>query len=85
MLIEFYGKECPQCIDMEKIVARVEKEEGVKIERRETWYNDENNKQFEECDKGRCGGVPFFINTDNDKFICGEATYEELKAWVNGK
>jgi hypothetical protein len=26
--------------------------------------------------------VPFFYNTDNKKFVCGEATYEELKDWA---
>jgi len=30
-------------------------------------------------DKGHCGGVPFFINTETGKWICGEASYEELK------
>ncbi|MBI5139829.1 MAG: hypothetical protein HZA94_00025 [Candidatus Vogelbacteria bacterium] len=82
MLIEFYGKGCPHCVDMGLIIARLEKEEGVKIEKYETWHNEENSKKFESYDKGRCGGVPFFINTSNDKFICGEASYEELKAWA---
>jgi len=82
MLIEFYGKECPHCVTMERLIVRLEKEEGVTVERCETWYNDENNKRFESYDKGRCGGVPFFINTDNDEFLCGEVTYEELRAWA---
>ena len=33
-------------------------------------------------DRGRCGGVPFFINTETDATICGEATIDELKAWA---
>lgn len=82
MLIEFYGKECPHCVDMDRLLARLEKEEGIKVERKEIWCDEENNKKFESYDKGRCGGVPFFINTNTDEFLCGEVTYEELKAWA---
>jgi len=84
-LLEFHGRECPHCVKMVPLIERLEKEEGVKIERHETWHDEKNAELLDKYDKGRCGGVPFFVNTDNDAFICGEATYEELKFWARGK
>lgn len=85
MLIDFYGQECPHCVKMNPLVDKLEKEEGIKVERVETWHNEENVKKYEQYEKGRCGGVPFFINTDTDKFICGEAGYEDLKKLAKGE
>ena len=79
MLIEFYGEECPHCIKLKPLIERLEKEEGAKVERRETWHDQENEKLRQEHDKGLCGGVPFLINTVSGKFVCGEVPYEELK------
>ena len=81
-LLEFYGTECPHCVDMHDLVVRLEKEENIKIEALEIWHNKENEKIMEKYDKDLCGGVPFFFNTKNNKFICGEASYEELKNWA---
>lgn len=81
-LLEFFGTECPHCIDMKPLVEKLMKEEGVKVESFETWHNEENAKKMEEYDKGLCGGVPFFYNTDTKKFICGETGYDELKKWA---
>jgi hypothetical protein len=67
---------------MKVLVAKLEKEEGVKVDSFETWHNEENAKKMEEYDKDLCGGVPFFYNTKNKKFICGEASYDELKDWA---
>lgn len=85
MLIDFYGKECPHCIRMMPLVERLEKEAGLKVERLEVWHDQENAKKLEEYDKGQCGGVPFFINTETGAIICGEAPYEKLKAWAGVK
>lgn len=82
MLIDFYGTECPHCLRMEPLVEKLEKETGVKVEKVEVWHNEENAKKMEGYDKGRCGGVPFFVNTDTDAIICGETSYENLKAWA---
>jgi thiol-disulfide isomerase/thioredoxin len=82
MLIEFYGEECPHCIRMRPLVEKLEKETGVKVEKYEVWHNEENAKKMEEYDKGFCGGVPFFINTETGDFICGETSYEELQRWA---
>jgi thiol-disulfide isomerase/thioredoxin len=84
-LLEFYGTECPHCEKMHELVARLEKQEGIKVESLEVWHNKENEKKLLELDKDLCGGVPFFFNTKSKKWICGEATYEELKDWATGK
>ena len=84
-LLEFYGNECPHCIRMHKLVERLEKEEGVKVDSFECWDNEENEKKLLELDKDMCGGVPFFYNTNTKKFICGEVEYEELKNWALDK
>jgi thiol-disulfide isomerase/thioredoxin len=84
-LLEFYGEDCPHCVDMAKLVSKLEKEEGIKIQRFEVWNNAENEKKLLELDKDLCGGVPFFYNTQNNKFICGEADYKTLKAWAKGE
>lgn len=85
MLLEFYGTECSHCITMRPIVEELEKKENLKFEKFEVWHSPENAEKLEKYDRGRCGGVPFFINTDTDKFICGEASYEELKNLAEGK
>ena len=84
-LIEFYGEECPNCIAMKDSVEKLEKEMGVQIEKFEVWHAKENLKKYEELEKGRCGGVPFFVNTETDAFICGAATFEELVEWAGEK
>lgn len=84
MLLEFYGKECPHCIKMAPLVDKLEKD-GVKVEKYEVWHNDEYAKKMEEYDKDLCGGVPFYFNTETNKHICGETSYEELKQWALGK
>ena len=70
---------------MHELVEKLEKEDGVKVDRFEVWHNDENAKKLEAIDKGLCGGVPFFYNTESKKFICGEADYKELKNWAMNK
>src|SRR3989344_3511343 len=84
MLIEFYGKECPHCAKMALVVDKLEKEEGIKIEKYEVWHDDKNLQKMQEYDRGLCGGVPFFYNTEDKTFLCGEASLEELKKWATG-
>lgn len=67
---------------MEPLVDQLQKETGVTVDRLEVWHNDENMKTMEKYDKNLCGGVPFFFNTETNKFICGEASYDELKTWA---
>lgn len=81
MLIEFYGAECSHCQDMAPIVKKLQ-EEGLEIVQKETWHDEANAEEFEAVDKGRCGGVPFFVNPKTDAFICGEASEEDLRKLV---
>lgn len=83
-LLEFYGAECPHCVRMEPLVARLEKELGRRVGRYEVWHNLENRQLMSQYDKDICGGVPFYYNTASAEWICGEADYEELKKWAQG-
>lgn len=84
-LLEFYGTECPHCVRMHELVERLEKEEGIKVESLEVWHNEANEKRLLELDKDMCGGVPFFYNTQTNKFICGETDYATMKKWAKGE
>ncbi len=84
MLLEFYGTECSHCQKMAPLVERLEKEMGVRVEKYEVWHNEENAEKMKEYDKGYCGGVPFFYNTETNDYICGEVPYEELAHWAHG-
>jgi len=85
-LLFFYGLDCPHCISAEKHIDKLIGE-GFDIQKVEIWNNKENDKILEELDKGDdcCGGVPFFLNKTTGKTICGEASYKEIKNWVEGK
>ncbi len=83
--MEFYGETCPHCIAMKPKVERLEKELGIEIEKREVWNDPSNAEAMKELDKGMCGGVPFFINTESNQFICGATDYKTLKAWAEGE
>ncbi|KKW29341.1 MAG: hypothetical protein UY72_C0048G0003 [Candidatus Uhrbacteria bacterium GW2011_GWD2_52_7] len=84
-LLEFYGETCPHCVEMRPMVEKLEKELGVTVEKYEVWNSEENAKKLEEIDRGLCGGVPFFYNTENEKFICGSCSEEDLKTWMVGE
>ncbi len=81
----FFGTECEHCAKMEKIVQKLEKEKNIKVNRFEVWHEKENRMTMEALDIEPCGGVPFFLNQETTKTICGEATYEELKDWAGIK
>lgn len=84
MLFFYYGEECPHCHDMMPLVDTLI-QEGIEITKLETWHNEEHAKQLAGVDKGRCGGVPYFYNSENDQFICGSASEERVRAWAQGK
>lgn len=81
-LLYFYGEECPHCHRMMPLIEQLEKETGLKLEKYEVWHNEENARLMDEYDKNLCGGVPFFYNTANQEWICGETSYEKLKQWA---
>ena len=86
-IIMYHGAECPHCHAMMPLVEKLEKETGIKIEKKEVWHNEKNademrSKQeiiLETCDDL---GVPCFLSKSTEKAFCGEASYEELKEWV---
>ena len=82
-LIEFFGKECPHCIQMHPIIEKL-KGEGIAIEQYEVWHDPKNAAKMEQYDRGYCGGVPFFVNTTSKKFVCGGMAEKDLRAWVAG-
>ena len=59
--------------------------EGHQIEKQETWHDEANAQKMQEYDRGLCGGVPFFYNTDSKQFICGETDEKTLRKWAKGE
>lgn len=84
-LYEFYGDECPHCENMESKVKEVEEDEDVEVEQLEVWNDKENAEKLEKLDDGKCGGVPFFYNTESEEWICGETDVETLRKWALGQ
>lgn len=85
MLYFFYGQECPHCHDMLPVVDKLIFE-GFLIEKRETWHNADNAKELEKMDGGKkCGGVPFFMNTDSGEWICGATVEDRIRKWARGE
>ncbi len=84
-LLEFYGETCPHCVEMKPLVEKLEKELDIKVDAKEVWENEDNAKEQEKYDKGLCGGVPFFFNTESKKYLCGSTDYDSLKAWAKGE
>lgn len=84
-LYEFYGDECPHCENMESKVEKVENTEDVEVKQLEVWNNEDNAEKMQELDDGKCGGVPFFYNTESEEWICGETDTETLRNWATGQ
>lgn len=84
-LYEYYGETCPHCIAMKPVIEEVERELGVTFEKLEVWDNEENARKLEEVDRGRCGGVPYFYNSETDKFVCGATSKENIIKLVKGE
>jgi len=84
-LLEFYGTECVHCRFMNPLIERLQAETGLKVKKIEVWHNERNAQLLQQIDRDYCGGVPFFFNVKNGKWICGSASYEQLKEWAIGK
>lgn len=84
MLYFYYGEECPHCHNMMPVVDKLIGE-GIKIEKRETWHNQENAKHLEKIDGGKCGGVPYFYNDETKDSICGATSEDRIREWAQGK
>ncbi len=89
-IIMFHGRECPHCAAMHPIVDRLIKE-GFVFEKLEVWHNKENAQEMRNNSKiirEMCGGdlsVPTFLEKENNRAICGEMSYLELKSWITKK
>ncbi|QGA80584.1 thioredoxin domain-containing protein [Candidatus Nanohalobium constans] len=84
-LYEFFGDGCPHCEKMAPKVDQLEEEEDVEVEQLEVWNNQENAEKQKELDDGKCGGVPFFYNTESEEWICGETELDTLKDWADSR
>ena len=89
-LIMFSGTECVHCKEMHPLVEQLEKELNIKIDYVEVWHDAENAALLESIDKNPdgsvfCGGIPLFYNEKTGKKLCGNQTYERLKAWALGQ
>lgn len=83
MLYFFYGEGCPHCHVVLPIVDKLI-QEGIEIQKLETWNDKQNAKLAEEKDCGKCGGVPFFFNEESGEWICGSAEEEVIRTWATG-
>lgn len=84
-ILEFYGDTCPHCIEMKPLVTKVEKKLKVTFEKLEVWNDEANAEKLSKIDRGLCGGVPFFYNTESKHFICGACDEASLVALAQGK
>ena len=85
-LVEFYGDGCSHCEEMRPKVEKLEEELDIKVQRLEVWNSDKNKEKYFEIDgDDKCGGVPFFYNTETEESICGSTSYENLESWAKGE
>ena len=87
-IIMFHGADCPHCRAMIPLVGKLEKEEKIKIEKKEVWHNEKNAEEMrshEDDITNACGGdlgMPCFFSNKTNNAICGEVSYKELKEWA---
>ena len=87
-LFMFHGRECPHCMRMMPLVEKLEKETGVRFDKREVWHEEKNAdlmRSYRPILAAKCGGqlkVPAFLNPDASDAVCGEMDYEKLKEWA---
>ncbi|OGD12529.1 MAG: hypothetical protein A2Y86_04625 [Candidatus Aminicenantes bacterium RBG_13_62_12] len=87
-LMMFHALECPHCRRMMPLVERLEKEEGLVIEKYEVWHDEKNAdlmRSYRDVLAPKCGGqlrTPTFFRPETGEVMCGEVDYERLKAWA---
>jgi len=87
-IIMFHGADCPHCRAMMPLVGKLEKEEKIKIEKKEVWHDEKNAEEMrshQEVIIAACGGdlgVPCFLSKKKNKALCGEVSYKELREWT---
>lgn len=83
-LLAFVGEGCTYCERMSQPLHLVEKRTGEKVLRLEVWHNALNYELLQRLDRGRCGGLPFFVNLRTGAFICGATSFRNLLHWAAG-
>lgn len=78
----FYGRESPECKEMNKLLDRLEEEEGIEVKCLEVWHDSSNQSLMMKYAEERCIGVPFLFNSDTGDYICGESSYKRVKEWA---
>ncbi len=87
-LVMFYARECPHCKKMMPLVDKLEKEEGIVLEKLEVWHDEKNAdlmRSYKDFLTPKCGGqlrTPTFFNTETKDVVCGEIPYETLRDWA---
>ena len=61
-ILLFYSKTCPFTERAQPIIEAFEKETESEILKKEINEEKEHYIEYKNADRGRCGGVPFFIN-----------------------
>ncbi len=74
--VYFYGATCPHCIELNKQIEEAGILEELSVEKREVWYNNENQKVFQEVvteiglDESKVG-VPFVYEKTTWNHVVG--------------
>jgi hypothetical protein len=53
--------------------------EERKLQRLEVWNDAANSARYSDAARGKCRGVPFFLNAKTGNFVCGSAPCSTLK------
>lgn len=89
-IIEFYGQTCPHCASMKPVIAKLEQDLGIEIDKKEVWEHPENRKvmdQYIDVLSEACGGfaaVPSYVNTQTKQALCGAHDAADLKILIEG-
>lgn len=87
-LLFFYGTDCPHCEAMRPLIAKLAFDTGIVLDERDVWTSQadfriyENYQDLVRKNDPDCYGLPFFYNTKNKSYLCGEVNYKTLKAWA---
>lgn len=82
-LLFFYGDGCPFTKRAEPAVIELESSIGARLTRLETWNDSANQKKYDDVGGMiKCGGVPYFHNTETGESLCGVQGVDILKAWA---
>ncbi len=91
----FVGTECPHCVAMRPLVAKLQFDTGIVLDERDVWKSRADDALLEKyradiiktdpassADMSDCDGIPFFYNTKTGGYLCGEVNYKTLHDWA---